>query len=84
MIDQFIQDTVNRRTDEYGGSIENRSRFVLELVQAISDRIGEDRVALRLSPWNKAEGKDLTMFLYKSGSIVDFFRDENEKSNTSV
>ena len=61
LIDQFIQDIVNQRKDEYGGSIENRSRFVLELVQAVSERIGEDRVGLRLSPWNTAGGAYLVI-----------------------
>lgn len=50
LIDQFLRDGTNRRTDEYGGSIENRSRFLLEIVQAISDAIGSDKTGVRLSP----------------------------------
>ncbi|KAK6129630.1 hypothetical protein DH2020_036640 [Rehmannia glutinosa] len=52
LIDQFLKDQVNDRTDEYGGSLENRCKFALEIVQAISDEIGADRVGIRLSPFS--------------------------------
>ncbi|KAI0734104.1 FMN-linked oxidoreductase [Irpex lacteus] len=55
LIDQFIQDTVNTRTDEYGGSIENRSRFVLEVVDAVVEKVGAERTALRVGPWSHAQ-----------------------------
>ena len=58
LVDQFIQDVTNKRTDEYGGSIENRSRFALEIIAAIAEKIGEDRVAVKLSPWNLHSGKE--------------------------
>jgi N-ethylmaleimide reductase len=48
LIDQFLRDKSNRRTDQYGGSIENRSRFLLEIVDAVIDGIGSDRTALRI------------------------------------
>ncbi|XP_060673685.1 12-oxophytodienoate reductase 2-like [Ziziphus jujuba] len=51
IIDQFLKDTVNDRTDEYGGSLENRCRFALELVEAVVDEIGADKVGIRLSPF---------------------------------
>ena len=47
---QFLSPNANHRTDAYGGSIENRSRFVIELAQALADEIGADRVGIRLSP----------------------------------
>ena len=50
LIDQFIQDGVNKRTDQYGGSIENRSRFLFEIIDEVTSRIGSDRTGLRLSP----------------------------------
>ena len=56
LIEQFLHDVSNNRSDEYGGSPENRARFVLELVQSVSEAIGEDRVGLKLSPWNKDGG----------------------------
>ncbi|KAK4235417.1 hypothetical protein C8A03DRAFT_36732 [Achaetomium macrosporum] len=52
LIDQFTQDTCNRRTDEYGGSVENRSRFVVEVVDAVVQAVGAERTGIRLSPWS--------------------------------
>jgi N-ethylmaleimide reductase len=51
LIEQFIRPNSNQRTDAYGGSIENRARFVLEVVKAVADAIGKDRVGIRLSPY---------------------------------
>ncbi|KAJ0235933.1 putative 12-oxophytodienoate reductase-like protein 1 [Hirschfeldia incana] len=51
LIDQFMKDTVNDRTDAYGGSLENRCRFALEVVEAVTKEIGSDRVGVRLSPF---------------------------------
>jgi NADPH2 dehydrogenase len=50
--DQFLQDVSNRRTDAYGGSIEARSKFPLEVVDAVVKAIGAERTAIRLSPWS--------------------------------
>eukprot|EP00200_Dunaliella_tertiolecta_P006241 CAMPEP_0202350888 /NCGR_PEP_ID=MMETSP1126-20121109/7772_1 /ASSEMBLY_ACC=CAM_ASM_000457 /TAXON_ID=3047 /ORGANISM="Dunaliella tertiolecta, Strain CCMP1320" /LENGTH=396 /DNA_ID=CAMNT_0048942933 /DNA_START=150 /DNA_END=1340 /DNA_ORIENTATION=+ len=52
LIDQFTKDSVNKRTDEYGGSIENRCRFALEVVAAVAEEIGAERVGIRLSPFS--------------------------------
>lgn len=51
LIDQFLKDRVNDRTDKYGGSLENRCRFPLEVVKAVAEEIGADRVGIRLSPF---------------------------------
>ncbi|KAH7568279.1 hypothetical protein JRO89_XS07G0270900 [Xanthoceras sorbifolium] len=51
LIDQFMKDKVNDRTDQYGGSLENRCRFALEVVEAIVNEIGAHRVGIRLSPF---------------------------------
>ena len=51
LLDQFLKETSNNRTEEYGGSPENNSRFVLDVVAAVSAAVGEKRVGLRLSPW---------------------------------
>ncbi len=56
LIDQFLQDVSNQRTDEYGGSIENRARFLLEVVGAVVDVWGGDRVGIKLSPSNTFYG----------------------------
>ena len=50
LVDQFIRDGANQRTDAYGGSIENRCRFALEVVDACVAEIGAGRVGIRLSP----------------------------------
>lgn len=50
LIDQFLQSGTNQRQDQYGGSLENRARFLLEIMQAVTSKIGADRVGLRLSP----------------------------------
>ena len=50
LIQQFLSTNVNKRTDEYGGTIENRSRFLFEVVMAVTEAIGSERTGLRLSP----------------------------------
>ncbi len=52
LIDQFIRDGSNRRTDNYGGSLENRARLLLEIVAAVGNEIGHSRVGVRISPIN--------------------------------
>lgn len=56
LIDQFFQDVSNLRTDDYGGSIENRSRFGLRVAKAVVDAIGAERTGIRLSPWSLFQG----------------------------
>lgn len=50
LLDQFLQDSSNKRTDQYGGSIENRARLMLEVVDACIEVWGADRVGLHLAP----------------------------------
>ncbi|XP_010547968.1 PREDICTED: 12-oxophytodienoate reductase 2-like [Tarenaya hassleriana] len=52
LIDQFLKDQVNDRTDEYGGSLQNRCRFAVEVVEAVANEIGPGRVGIRLSPFS--------------------------------
>ena len=74
LLDQFLKETANNRTDEYGGSPENNSRFVLEVVSAVSAAVGEERVGLRLSPW-----------LTSIGALIFFFnRFQKKKPYTDV
>ena len=51
LLEQFIRPNTNQRTDNYGGSIRNRARFVLEVAQATINAIGKDKVGIRLSPY---------------------------------
>ncbi|HKX92698.1 MAG TPA: alkene reductase [Sphingomicrobium sp.] len=50
LVDQFLRDGANFRTDEYGGSIDNRLRFATEVLRAVGDEIGMDKVGIRFSP----------------------------------
>ncbi|CAD1789750.1 alkene reductase [Xanthomonas arboricola pv. juglandis] len=50
LLDQFLRDGSNQRTDAYGGDIENRTRLLTEVMQAIADEIGAERTGVRLSP----------------------------------
>jgi N-ethylmaleimide reductase len=50
LVDQFLRDGANRRTDAYGGPVENRARFLLEVTEAVAGVWGTDRVGVRLSP----------------------------------
>lgn len=51
LLEQFMKDGANDRTDEYGGSVENRCRFVVEVIDALVHEIGANRVGIRLSPF---------------------------------
>lgn len=68
LIDQFLQDSANQRTDRYGGSIENRARLLLEAVDALIDAVGADRVGVRLSPsstfQDMADSDPMALFAY--------------------
>ncbi|MBY4105903.1 alkene reductase, partial [Rhodococcus fascians] len=52
LIHQFLSDNANRRTDNYGGSLDNRIRFAVEVAAAVAEEIGADRTGLRISPGN--------------------------------
>jgi N-ethylmaleimide reductase len=52
LIDQFLRDHTNKRTDRYGGSIANRSRFLFDVVEAVSAAAGAERTGVRISPQN--------------------------------
>ena len=66
LLDQFLQDGSNRRTDAYGGLIEHRARLLLEVVDAVTDAIGSERTAVRLSPHGNLGG------LSDSAPVADF------------
>lgn len=62
LIHQFLAASANTRTDEYGGSLQNRARFAIEVTRAIAEEIGADRTGIRLSPgmnmWGIDEGNE--------------------------
>lgn len=63
LVDQFLQDVTNVRTDEYGGSPENRTRFAVEIVDAVVRRVGESKTGIRLSPFGSVNSEILIFLL---------------------
>ncbi|KAM3425014.1 hypothetical protein BST61_g6984 [Cercospora zeina] len=68
LIDQFTQEVVNQRDDDWGGSIEKRSRFALDITKSIASAIGRDRVGFRISPWSTYQ----SMGMPKEKTIAQF------------
>jgi NADPH2 dehydrogenase len=56
LLDQFLQSVSNQREDDYGGSVENRLRFPLEVIDAVVRTVGTERTSLRLGPWSNYHG----------------------------
>ncbi|KAJ7457446.1 hypothetical protein FB451DRAFT_1098141 [Mycena latifolia] len=55
LVEQFLMDSINERQDSYGGSVKNRARFALEVIDAVVHAIGATKTAIRLSPWNTVQ-----------------------------
>ena len=68
LLDQFLEDKSNHRTDAYGGSIENRARLLMEVVDAVVEVWGKDRVGVRLSPFgtflDMGDSNPVALFTY--------------------
>ena len=62
LIDQFLQDMSNTRTDAYGGSLEDRARFALEVIDRVARAVGPARTAIKISPWNDVHGPSACRF----------------------
>ncbi|KAH7397996.1 NADPH dehydrogenase [Cadophora sp. MPI-SDFR-AT-0126] len=56
LVDQFLQDTANNRTDSWGGSVEKRARFGIEVAEAVVEAVGAERTGIRLSPFSSFQG----------------------------
>ncbi|MDD1628439.1 MAG: alkene reductase [Methylococcaceae bacterium] len=76
LLDEFLRDGTNKRTDRYGGTFENRARFLLEVTEAVATVWGADRVGIRLSPsgtFNDMTDSDPeTFFVYLLGQLNRF------------
>ncbi|RMZ71746.1 nadh:flavin oxidoreductase nadh oxidase family [Pyrenophora seminiperda CCB06] len=70
LVDQFLQDVTNKRTDSYGGSVENRSRFAVEITQAVAQAIGADKTGIRLSPFSEFQGMKMEDPLPQFSDII--------------
>lgn len=76
LIDQFLRESANQRTDEYGGSLENRARFLTEVLEAVTEVMGSGRVGLRLSPLNSFQSmkeSDPIAWMYFLGEHLNRF-----------
>lgn len=71
LIDQFLQDTCNKRTDGWGGSVEKRARFALEVTRAVVEAVGASRTAIRLSPYSDFQGMLMADPDTTFGHVVD-------------
>ncbi|HEY9034195.1 MAG TPA: alkene reductase [Pseudomonadales bacterium] len=73
LIDQFLQDSTNQRTDQYGGTLENRARLLLEITDAVVDVWGADRVGVHLAPRGDAadmgDSDPRALFTYVAGEL---------------
>ncbi|KAH9170702.1 hypothetical protein EDB89DRAFT_2243908 [Lactarius sanguifluus] len=73
--DQFLQSVSNTRTDEYGGSLENRLRFVLEITDAVVKAVGANKVGLRVSPYLTIQGMGMPDPIPTYTKLVTSIRD---------
>lgn len=75
LLDQFLRDGTNQRSDEYGGRIENRSRLLLEVVDAVIEIVGADRMGVRISPQNSqndiSDSDPQTLFNHVAARLSD-------------
>jgi N-ethylmaleimide reductase len=73
LLEQFLQERTNRRTDAYGGSIENRARLTLEVTRAVVAACGAQRVGIRLSPYGRAndsgEAEPMPLYTHLIGAL---------------
>lgn len=79
LLDQFLQTVSNERTDEYGGSVDNRVRFPLEVVKAVVDTVRAERTAVRISPWSPYQNMGMKDPLPTFTTFVERIRDEHPK-----
>lgn len=76
LLDQFLRDGTNKRQGAYGGSLENRARLMFEVLQAVSEVFGSDRVGLRISPLNSyndmSDSDPVGLVTWLAGRLNDF------------
>lgn len=75
--DQFLQTNTNARTDAYGGSVRNRVRFVLEIVDAVVKAVGAEKVGIRFSPWSTYLGMRMPDPVPTFREVVTRIRDDH-------
>jgi len=75
LLDQFLQSVSNNRTDEYGGSVQNRLRFPLEVIDSVVKAVGAERTAVRVSPWSDFQDMGMKDPLPTFTGFVERIRD---------
>lgn len=70
LLDEFMRSTSNKRNDQYGGSISNRIRIVIEVFEAIANEIGADKIGIRLSPHNTSRGMDCPQIINTTLKLI--------------
>ncbi|KAI0027625.1 NADH:flavin oxidoreductase/NADH oxidase [Vararia minispora EC-137] len=75
LIDQFLQTTSNARSDEYGGSVEGRTRFAREVIEAVVGAVGASHTGIRFSPWGTFQDMGMLDPIPTFSSIVSHIRD---------
>ncbi|KAK0183694.1 hypothetical protein F5146DRAFT_1229816, partial [Armillaria mellea] len=79
LVDQFLQSASNVRNDEYGGNVQKRARFPLEVIERVVKEVGADRVGLRISPWNRRAGMrmedPISTFSYLATQVKELYPD---------
>ncbi|KAJ5805182.1 hypothetical protein N7474_011069 [Penicillium riverlandense] len=73
--DQFLQDTCNQRSDRWGGNIENRARFAIEIATAVSEAVGANKVGYRMSPWSTFQGMRMADPIPQFSYLIEKLRD---------
>jgi NADPH2 dehydrogenase len=76
LLDQFLQTVSNERADDYGGLVDNHVRFPLEVLKAVVDTVGEERTAVRISPWSPFQDMGMKDPLPTFTTFVERIRDE--------
>ncbi|KFY10208.1 hypothetical protein V492_05137 [Pseudogymnoascus sp. VKM F-4246] len=75
LVDQFLHDVSNQRTDQWGGSVANRARFGIEVAKALVGAVGADHVGFRVSPWNTWQGMDMADPVPQFSYLVERLKD---------
>jgi NADPH2 dehydrogenase len=80
LLDQFTQDVSNQRDDEYGGSIENRIRFPLQVTEAVVATVGARKVGYKINPWGTDQGHPFDSLSLRTIRAHVYHRYGNERS----
>jgi NADPH2 dehydrogenase len=81
LLDQFLQTVSNERADDYGGLVDNHVRFPLEVLKAVVDTVGEERTAVRISPWSPFQGENHRLVRFPGSNLLHRYGYEGSTSH---